>query len=109
MQETSGFFNTSACFYSWDIFDKDLDETLVRREGRSKFECCLLQINWHKIINEETRHPAKAGGRKTEHGKTSGLVFLVSSLQEKPTAGVWNTAPKFSSVLWKGEVSGPCF
>lgn len=55
--------------------------------------------NWHKIINEETRQPAKASGKKSEHGKTSGQVFLVPSLQEKPTTGVWNTAPKFFSVL----------
>lgn len=89
-------FNTSACVYSCGIFDKDLDEILVRREGRSQFECCLLE---KKIINEETRQHVKTGGKKSEHGKTSRQVFLVPSLQEKPTGEVWNTAPKFSAVL----------
>lgn len=74
------FFNTSACVYSCDIFNKDLGETIVRREGRSEFECSLLENNRHKIVNEETRKPAKAGGEKSEHGKTSGLVFLVPSV-----------------------------
>lgn len=36
-------FNTSACVYSCGVFDKDFDEILVRREGRSQFECCLLE------------------------------------------------------------------
>lgn len=92
-------FNTSACVYSCGIFGKDLDEILVRREGRSWFECCLLEKNWRKIIDEETRQHAKTGGKKSEHGKTSGQVFLVPSLQEKPAEEVWNTAPKFSAVL----------
>lgn len=75
-----GVFNTSASVYSCDIFDKDFGETIDEREGRSEFECSLLENNWHKIVNEETRKPAKAGGKKSEHGKTSGLVFLVPSL-----------------------------
>lgn len=64
MLETFGFFNTSACVYSCDIFDKGLGETIVRREGRSEFERSLLENSWHKIVNEEARKPAKADGKK---------------------------------------------
>lgn len=55
---------------------KTLMKHLVRTEGRSKYECCLLETNWCKIINEKTRQPIKTGGKRVNMQKLLDSYFF---------------------------------